>query len=184
MTMKVYGILESLKTASTQHVKRIDKGQNVQVNAVKTQEVFFAEFRLEVQGKSEENIGLQNGFMDLIGKAEDSEDAVFDLSQLQYNGREITEFSQEEAAELVSEDGYFGITKTAQRLSDFVIKGGGDDLDKLKAGREGMLKGFREAEQIWGGTLPDISYKTIEVALARIDERINELGGNVVNTRV
>lgn len=184
MSIKAYGVLQNLKSTTTQQTKRTEKGQDVQVSTIKMQEVLFAEFRIEIQGKSEENFGLQNGFMSLIYNSDDSSRTGFDFSKLQYNERSILDFSQEEAAEMVGEDGYFGISNTAQRLADFVINGAGDNLDKLRAGREGMLKGFKEAEEIWGGTLPDISYKTIEASLARIDERIKDLGGQVVDTTV
>ena len=185
MTIKAYGVLQSLKSTTIQQTnKRTEKGQEVQVSTFKTQEVLFAKFRIEIQGKSEENFGLQKGLVSLLSNLDDSSRTGSDLSSLQYNGRSILDFSQEEATEMISEDGYFGIANTAQRLADFVISGAGDNLDKLRAGREGMLKGFKEAEEIWGGTLPDISYKTIEAALAQIDERIKELGGQVVDTAV
>lgn len=103
-----------------------------------------------------------------------------DLEQLQYNGKPITELTQDEAASLVAEDGYFGIAKTARRLADFVINGGGDDLKKLQAGREGIIKGFKEAEEIWGGDLPEISHQTLAKALELIDTKIRELGGGSV----
>ncbi len=103
-----------------------------------------------------------------------------DLYLLQHNGRPIYEFSPEEAAELVSEDGYWGMGQTAARLAEFVLNGAGDDLEKLRAGRAGIIKGFKEAEEIWGGTLPEISYQTQENALGTIDERIKELDGNLI----
>jgi len=104
----------------------------------------------------------------------------FDLEQLSYNGRPLTEITPEEATELVSEDGYFGVKQTAQRLADFVINGGGDDLQRIQAGREGIMRGFNEAEKIWGGKLPEISYQTMEKALSMIDARIQEMGGGTV----
>ena len=94
----------------------------------------------------------------------------------------LSELTPEEAASLVSEDGYYGVAKTSQRIADFVLNGAGDDMERLKQGREGVLKGFEEAEKIWGGKLPDISYQTIEKALKAIDDKINELGGNIVET--
>ena len=82
----------------------------------------------------------------------------------------------------VGSDDYWGIGKTSERLADFVIKGGGDNLDRLKQGREGILQGLKDAEGMWGGELPEISYKTIEAALSKIDDRIHELGGSVIDT--
>lgn len=102
-------------------------------------------------------------------------------SSLTYQDRPISDLSPDEAAELISADGYFGVEQTAGRIIDFVLKGAGDDLERLKQGREGILKGFREAEKLWGGTLPGISYDTLEKSLEAVDERIRELGGSVVD---
>ena len=104
----------------------------------------------------------------------------FDLEQLEYNGRPLTEITPDEATELVAEDGYFGVDQTSKRLANFVIKGGGDDLQRLQAGREGIVQGFNEAEEIWGGKLPEISYQTLDKALSMIDARIQEMGGGTV----
>lgn len=81
----------------------------------------------------------------------------------------------------VGSDDYWGIDKTSKRLADFVINGSGDNLDRLKQGREGILQGLKDAEKMWGGELPEISYKTIETALAKIDDRIHEFGGSVID---
>jgi hypothetical protein len=90
----------------------------------------------------------------------------------------ISELSADEATALVQADGYFGIDKTSQRIIDFVIKGAGNDVERLKAGREGVLRGFSEAGKAWGGDLPDMSYKTIEKSIKALDDRIAQLGGN------
>lgn len=108
----------------------------------------------------------------------------FDLEQLEYDGRPLTEITPEEATELIAADGYFGVDQTSQRLADFVISGSGDDLQRLQAGREGILQGYKEAEQIWGGKLPEISQQTLEKTLSMIDERIQEMrGGTVVDVQ-
>lgn len=107
---------------------------------------------------------------------------MFSLADIGYNGKPIGKLSQDEAKALVAEDGFFGIAKTSERISDFVINGAGDDLEKLQAGRKGMLQGFKEAEQLWGGKLPEISYTTMQIALEKVDARINILGGSVLDT--
>jgi len=104
-----------------------------------------------------------------------------DLTGIEYNGRPVSELSQGQAAMLVEDEGYFGVKKTAERIARFVINGAGDDLERLKAGREGVLQGFKEAEGMWGGHLPSISYQTLEKALEMIDGKINESGGNVTD---
>ena len=82
----------------------------------------------------------------------------------------------EEAAAVVSEDGFYGVKQTSQRLAQFVLQGAGDNEELLRAGRAGIIDGFKAAEKAWGGKLPEISYKTLENALKLIDDRIAELG--------
>ena len=62
----------------------------------------------------------------------------------------------------IAEDGYYGVSKTAQRIFDFASALAGDDVDKMKKMQEAFEKGFKQAENIWGGEgkLPSISYDT------------------------
>ena len=106
------------------------------------------------------------------------------LQSIGYDGKPIAELSQDEAAELVSEDGFFGIGQTAERIANFVIQGAGGDETLMREGRKGIIQGFEEAEAIWGGTLPEISYKTIELAAQMIDEKMHELGFSVLDESV
>jgi len=106
------------------------------------------------------------------------------LGSIGYDGKPIAELSQDEAAELVSDDGFFGIDKTAERIANFVIQGSGGDEDMMRAGREGILQGFKEAEEMWGGKLPDISYKTIEKATQMIDKAMHDLGYSIMDENV
>jgi len=106
------------------------------------------------------------------------------LSDIGYEGKAIAELSQEEATDLVSEDGIFGIDKTSTRIAEFVINGAGGDEDKMRAGREGMLQGFKDAEEMWGGKLPEISQKTMEKALEMVDMAMNDLGFPILDKEV
>ena len=109
---------------------------------------------------------------------------TFTLADIGYKGKPIGQLSQNEAKALVADDGFFGISQTSARIADFVIQGAGDDLSKLQAGRSGMLQGFSEAEKLWGGKLPEISYTTMQKALEKVDARVKEPGGSVLDTSV
>jgi hypothetical protein len=109
---------------------------------------------------------------------------TFTLVDIGYKGKPIGQLSQDEAKALVADDGFFGIAQTSARIADFVISGAGTDLSKLQAGRSGMLQGFSDAEKLWGEKLPEISYTTMQKALEKVDARIKELGGSVLNTSV
>lgn len=106
------------------------------------------------------------------------------LSDIGYEGKPIAELSQEEAAELISEDGIFGIKQTSERIANFVINGAGGDEDRLRAGKEGMLQGFKEAEKMWGGELPEISQKTMAKAIEMVDKAMHDLGFSILNQEV
>ena len=66
----------------------------------------------------------------------------------------------DDAQTLISDDGYFGVDNTAQRIFDFATGLAGDDPSRLEAIMDGIKDGFSQAEQAWGGALPDISYAT------------------------
>lgn len=82
---------------------------------------------------------------------------------------DISNISQEEAVELVSEDGYFGVEKTSDRIVEFAIATAGGDPSRLAAIKEGVENGFNEALKAFGGTLPDISYETYDAVMNKLD---------------
>lgn len=146
--------------------------------------VMYKEFTIEMQGNFEKNSIAQLDIFDLANKMDklNANLSQSDLASIGYEGKAISDLSQDEASQLVSEDGFFGVTQTSNRVADFVLMGAGDDIEKLRAGREGILNGFKEAEQIWGERLPDISYQTLEKTLEKIDKKIEDLGYNVLDT--
>ncbi len=106
------------------------------------------------------------------------------LSDIGYNGQSLAELSQRDAAVLVSDEGFFGMSQTAERIANFVIAGAGGDESMLRSGREGMLQGFKEAEALWGGELPKISQQTMELATKMVDDAMHGLGYSIVNEAV
>lgn len=82
---------------------------------------------------------------------------------------DISNLSQEEATELIGEDGYFGVGQTSDRIVDFAISLAGGDPSRLAAIKEGVEKGFSEALDAFGGSLPDISYETYDAVMNKLD---------------
>ena len=64
----------------------------------------------------------------------------------------------------ISEDGYWGVKQTSQRLFDFASALAGDDVDKMKEMQSAMEKGFKQATKTWGRELPEISRNTLSAA--------------------
>ncbi len=65
-----------------------------------------------------------------------------------------------QAQQDIAEDGYYGVNQTASRIFDFASALAGDDVEKMKEMQAAFEKGFKQAEETWGGKLPDISYET------------------------
>lgn len=86
----------------------------------------------------------------------------------------LDEISQEEAAGLVSEDGYFGIEQTSDRIVDFAIGVAGGDPTRIDAIKAGVEQGFNEALEAFGGWLPDISYDTYDAVMDKLDTWVDE----------
>ncbi len=82
---------------------------------------------------------------------------------------DISNLSQEDAQQLVAEDGYFGVEQTSDRIVDLAIAAAGGDVSKLDVIKEGVEKGFSEALEAFGGWLPDISYSTIDAVMEKLD---------------
>ena len=61
-----------------------------------------------------------------------------------------------DAQAAISEDGYWGVSKTSQRIFDFAHALAGDDPEKMKEMQAAVEKGFKQAEEAWGGSLPSI----------------------------
>lgn len=83
---------------------------------------------------------------------------------------DLKEISPQQATDLVSDDGYWGVEKTAQRIADFAIHAAGDDRTKLDAIKESVMKGFSMAEKAFGGALPPISRKTLDAVMSKLDQ--------------
>ncbi len=75
----------------------------------------------------------------------------------------------EAAGDLVSEDGYFGVDKTSQRIVDFAINAFGNDPAKLAQMKDAIEKGFQEAAEVFGGMLPEISHQTYAAVMDKLD---------------
>ena len=142
---------------------------------------YFLQYQKEIVKSSSSNLLAQGGLSFNAPKNLSEILSGLDLASIGYNGKSLNELSSDEANDLISENGFFGIANTAERIASFVLNGAGDDVEKLKAGREGVTKGFEDAKKIWGGEFPEISQKTIEKTLETLDKKIAELGGNVLN---
>ena len=84
--------------------------------------------------------------------------------------------TRKQAEEDISENGYYGVKQTSERLFDFAKALAGDNPDKMKEMQDAIEKGYKEAEKTWGGELPDISKQTLDATNKMFDEYYKAAG--------
>jgi hypothetical protein len=89
----------------------------------------------------------------------------------------VDEAAKAQAQEDISEDGYYGVKQTSQRLFDFACALAGDDVDSLKEMQAAMQKGYEEATGAWGKDLPDICKQTIDAANQLFEDYYSSVSG-------
>ena len=81
---------------------------------------------------------------------------------------EVSPEVRAQAQEDISEDGYWGIKQTSERLFSFAKAISGGDTSKAETLITAMEKGFKQATKAWGDDLPEICQKTLEAATEKI----------------
>ena len=69
----------------------------------------------------------------------------------------------------VAEDGYWGVEQTSDRMLEFAKALSGGDRSKADELINAVKKGFDQATKAWGGELPEISKKTMDAAIKKLE---------------
>ena len=86
---------------------------------------------------------------------------------------EIDERAVAEANELISEGGKFSPEVVSDRIVNFAKAISGGDTDKYELLKDAIEKGFNEAKELLGGSLPEISNKTYDLVMEKLDNWAN-----------
>lgn len=93
-----------------------------------------------------------------------------DIYELLREGKiEVDPETQAQAQKDVAEDGYWGVEQTSERLVSFAKALTGGDSSKADEMIEAVKKGFEEATKAWGDDLPEISQKTLDAAIKKLE---------------
>lgn len=125
-----------------------------------------------VQQLKQEELNRRNQLVDLVQKVLTGQAGVSKLSDMfsADNLKNVSEADIAKAKEDISEDGYWGVKQTSQRLFDFASALAGDDVEKMKEMQAAMEKGFKQATKAWGGELPGICQETMSAANKLFDD--------------
>lgn len=120
----------------------------------------------------------QKSFLDMVGKMMTGQGKAYSMAtgddsiwQFLASGNfTVDAATKAQAQQDISEDGYWGVKQTSQRLFDFASAIAGDDVEKMQKMQAAMEKGFRQATAAWGKSLPDISQRTMDAANKLFDD--------------
>ena len=151
-------VYEPSKTETAASAKKTYKPDTAMINKLKAD----AEARTAQLRSLVEKIMLGQG--NAIGTADDM------WSFLRTGNFTVDAATKAQAQADIAEDGYWGVEQTSDRMIDFAKALSGGDPDKIEEMREAFKKGFKLAEEKWGGELPEISQKTYDATMKKFDD--------------
>lgn len=82
-----------------------------------------------------------------------------------------------QAKEDISEDGYWGVKQTSDRIFDFAQALSGGDKEKMQSMLEAFKKGYEQATGAWGRELPSLCKDTYDA----VEKKFNDYFGKEEN---
>ena len=76
----------------------------------------------------------------------------------------------EKAKKDIAEDGEWGVEKTSERMFQMAKALSGDDPTKADEMIAAVQKGLKQATQAWGEDLPEISQKTVDATIKKLQD--------------
>lgn len=125
-----------------------------------------------VEQLKQDSVNRRNQLSSLVQKMFGGQAGVSKLADLfsPENLKNVSAADIAQAKQDISEDGYWGVKQTSQRLFDFASALAGDDVEKMKEMQAAMEKGFKKATAAWGKELPDICQDTLKAANKLFDD--------------
>jgi uncharacterized protein YukE len=134
----------------------------------------IAQMKADTQNRLTQLQGIVEKLMTKQGKAYgDANDIWKFLAKGDYTVDAATKL---QAQQDISEDGYWGVKQTSDRIVDFANALTGGDPSKIEEMREAFKKGFDAAAKAWGGDLPDISQQTYDAVMEKFDQMAEAAG--------
>lgn len=131
----------------------------------KDRAALVSQLKSEQADRQQQLVSIVN---DMMLKQAGAQDSVWKF--LASGKFEVDAATKAQAEQDISEDGYYGVKQTSERLFDFAMALAGDDVDKMKEMQEAVEKGFKLATKAWGRDLPEISHQTLDATNKLFEE--------------
>lgn len=87
-----------------------------------------------------------------------------------FESMQVDEETIAQAQKDIAEDGYWGVEQTSDRMVEMAVALSGGDTSKADLLIESVKKGFEQATSAWGDELPEISQKTLDATLEKLNK--------------
>lgn len=152
---------ETKKTVDTGVVYEPSTSANDSSTKVTDYSSIVASMKKELSSKNEQLQNLVNKLLSNQAKK------YISLSDM-FKDIQVDEQTKIQAQKDISDDGYWGVEQTSDRLVSMAKALSGGDSSKADAMISAIEKGFDEATKAWGDKLPDICQKTIDAAKQKL----------------
>lgn len=146
------------------------KSATANKNAGIDRESLIAQMKADTEARMSQLTSIVQQMMNGQGKAFSLATGNDDIWKFLASGEyTVTEAAKLQAQEDISEDGYWGVKQTSDRILDFAKALAGGDASKADELLDAFKKGYEQATGAWGKDLPDISketYKAVEEKFA------------------
>lgn len=105
----------------------------------------------------------------LVAQGETYTDSTDIYSLLREGKVQVDDETRLQAQKDIAKDGYWGVEQTSNRMVEFAKALSGGDTSKANDLIDAVKKGFEEATKAWGGDLPEISKRTMDSAISKLE---------------
>lgn len=181
------GNYNSANTSKTQSEKESEKNNSEEIAAVyeknaaekQEQKVTYKIDQKQIDRLKADAQSHKKQLQDIVDKLITKQGQAFDIANGKnlknlYAGLEVDAKTRAQAQADISEDGYYGVKQTSQRIFDFAMALSGGDPDKMEKMRSAFEKGFKQATKSWGDKLPDICHQTYDAVQSLFDDYKNQ----------
>ena len=132
--------------------------------------------KTEAENRSAQLRNLVEQMLTKQGKTFNNSTNIYDL--LRTGKVTVDPATAAQAKEDISEDGYWGVKQTSDRLVSFAKALTGGDPSKADEMIEAFKKGYKQAAKAWGGDLPGICQQTYDATIEKLTEWKNSLNAD------
>ena len=123
-----------------------------------------------VEQLKQDEVNRRNQLTDLVQKMFNGQAGVSKLADLftPENLAKVSAADIAQAKEDISEDGYWGVVQTSDRIVSVAQALSGGDVSKADQLIDAIQEGFEQATKAWSDELPDICKQTIDTAVEKM----------------